>query len=291
MFERRNLDTTSTAVDILSESLGWSCLEVELCADVSRLTVCKATAPLRIVNPRTHGACCHVLLSHYGGGLCEGDHVGLELSCAQGTKLNIGSIGNLQVYKSRSQGSSQHVRGVVDKDALAVFGPDTVVPHRDSIYRSFQEWHVHPDASLLIAEFMTGGRLDAGERFAFNEYASALSVFTDDQLVLHDAFLLRPAVTDYRDPAVFAGRAYFLSVYMIGHRWGLLADLLSEELLHLTALPAATILGSLHPVEDVGYIIRAVSEKKNELDAILDLVHEILAENEFLGFNPRQRRY
>jgi urease accessory protein len=291
MFERKFLNNASAAVDTFSVSHRWNCLEVEKCAEASRLTVCKTTAPLRIVNPRVPGAGCHVLLSHCGGGLLEGDHVGLELLCGEGTKLHIGSVGNLQVYKSRSEGSSQHVRGVVGKNAWAVFDPDTVVPHRDSIYRSFQEWHVHPDACLLVAEFMAGGRLEAGEWFAFKEYTSVLSVFLAERLALHDAFVLRPAVTDYRDPAVFAGRTYFLSLYMIGHRWDHVADLISEELLDLRSAPEATILASIHSVTDVGYIVRAVSEKKDELHAVLDLVHDILDDAEFLGFNPRQRKY
>ncbi len=291
MFERDLLNDASAALDTSLVRQNWNHLEVEQCSDASRLTVCKATAPLRIVNPRVPGPGCHVLVSHYGGGLLEGDHVGLELCCCQGTKLNVGSVGNLQVYRSRSEGSSQHVRGVLEKDALAVFSPDTVVLHSDSVYKSFQEWHVHPDACLLVAELMTGGRLEAGEWFAFREYTSAMSVFVAQRLVLHDAFVFRPDATDYGDPAVFAGRAYFLSVYMVGNRWANLADLISEELLHLRAAQEATILASIHPVAHVGYIMRAVSEKKNELDAVLDLVHDILEDGEFLGFNPRRRRY
>ncbi len=277
--------------DEFSEKNTWSRVQVEQCGDVSRLTVCKSIAPLRIVNPRSPGPACQVLISHFGGGMLDGDDVCLKVSCKQGTKLHIGSVGNLQVYRSLLKGSSQRIQGVLEENALAVFGPDPVVPHAGSIYRQAQEWQVHPDASLLIAEILAAGRVETGERFAFGEFASAVSVNRDDRPVLRDALVFKPSVTDYRDPAVFAGRCYCLSGYLIGPRWAYLADLMDTELRRRMSVSESTLLAAIHPVAQTGYLVRVVAETKRELIEIVDLMYGFLKEDEYLGFNPRERRY
>jgi urease accessory protein len=275
----------------LLEQDTWSRLEVELCCGVSRLTVCRSIAPLRIVNPRVAGPSCHVLVSHYGGGMLDGDDISLEISCKEGARLHMGSVGNLHVYKSAGKGSCQRIRGTLDGNAVAVFGPESVVPHAGSIYRQCQEWRVHPDSSLLIAELMAAGRVETGECFAFEEFSGRVSVTMGDRPVLHDVFRFKPSEIDYRDPGILAGRHYVLTIYLIGKRWAGLANLLDSEVARRLSDSDTTLLSAIHPISQTGHILRAVSKRQNDLVEFVDLVYAFLKDDGFLGFNPRERRY
>jgi len=281
----------TSAIDTDSSIDDWSSLEVSMFQGVSRVTVNKSVAPLRLINPRVSGPACHVLISNFGGGLVEGDSVLLDLICRQGARLAVTSVGNQHIYRSGQYGATQRVRGVLERESVAVFGPDPVVPHAESRFRQTQEWYVDPEASLLVAELLAGGRLEIGERFAFKEYSSKISVTVADRRILHDSFRFRPSVDAFDDPAVLAGRSYFLSIAMIGPRWSPSAESLLEESDRLRSRPGATLLSSVHPLGNLGYIVRAVADLKSEVTALLDHVYGFLKGKEFLGFNPRDRKY
>jgi len=284
-------DGTMEARAGLAEPDPWSTLDVSLSGIESRPTVCRSVAPLRMVNSRVSGPACHVRVSHYGGGMVDGDSVFLRVACRKGSKLMMSSVGNLQVYKSNLSGSSQRIVGEVAEGALAVMAPDPVVLHAGSSYEHSQEWHVHSHAGLMVAELMTGGRIENGEQFAFRSYAGQFLVFVDENPVFRDSFRFVPVFNDYRDPATFAGRFYMLSVYLIGTMWSNMADLLEDESIRLRSVPGATLLSSLYHLERFGYVMRAVSNTMGELDGIMDVMHVLLKDKAYLGFNPRERKY
>ena len=284
-------DNIIDAGDSPIEPNQWSTLEVSLCGTETRAIACRSVAPLRMVSSRLSGKTCHVRVSQYGGGMVDGDHVSLRVACRKSSRLMMSSVGNLQVYKSNLKGCSQRIVGEVEEGALAVVAPDPVVLHADSIYRSSQEWHVHSRASLIVAELMIGGRIENGERFLFQEYSGDFLIFLDEKPVFRDSFRFVPAINNYRDPATFAGRSHMLSVFLIGAMCHHMADLLTSEAIRLRTIPGATILSSLYPLERFGYVMRAVSNTTAELDAIIDLMHSVLKDSSFLGFNSRERKY
>jgi len=138
---------------------------------------------------------------------------------------------------------------------------------------------------------MAAGRVETDERFAFEELSGTISVKLGERTVLHDAIRFNPAETDYRDPAVLAVRCYVLSIYLIGKQWSGLADLLDAEVTRRTSASETTLLAAIHPVAQAGHILRAVSERQRDLMEIVDLMYGFLEDREFLGFNPRERRY
>jgi urease accessory protein len=278
-------------LDVSEEEPDWSRIEAVRTGGISRIVVNESLAPLRIHNPRVPGLGCHALLANHGGGLVDGDTVSLEILCRKGARLSVSSVGSLQVYHSPEHGARQRVRGIVESEALAVVMPDPVVLHSGAVYGQRQEWRVAPDADLLIAELMVGGRLEAGERFTFTEYAADMSIHVAEELVVYDSFVFQPSTFDYRDPAFFAGRSCFLCAYMIGPRWAPLADRLVELPEPSTSSLKATVLAAIHPLEKNGYILRAIADKPRDFAEFLDCMCDFLEDPEFLGFNPRKRKY
>jgi urease accessory protein len=277
--------------DVSDEEPRWSHIEAVQTDGISRMVVNESVAPLRIHNPSVPGLGCHALLANYGGGLVDGDTVSLEILSRKGARLSVSSVGSLQVYSSPEHGALQRVRGIVESEALVAVIPDPVVLHSEAAYGQRQEWRVAADADLLIAELMVGGRLEAGERFAFKEYAADMSMYVDEELVVYDSFLFRPSTFNYTDPAFFAGRSCLLCAYMVGPRWSPLADRLEELLEPSTPSLEATVLAAIHPLEKNGYILRAIADRPRDLAEFLDCICDFLEDPEFLGFNPRKRKY
>jgi len=258
---------------------------------VSRMVSSESLVPLCIHNPKVPGSGCYALLANYGGGLVDGDNVSIEILCRVGARLSVGSVGSLQIYSSPVQGALQRVRGIVEHNALTVVVPDPVVLHSEAVYRQKQEWHVAPSADLLIAELMVGGRLATGEQFTFKEYASEISIHVAEEFVLYDSFVFGPSTFNFTDPAFFAGRSCFLCTYMVGPRWAPLADRLAERLESSKSPMGATVLAAVHPLERSGYVLRAVADRPRDLAEFLDCMCDFVEDPEFLGFNPRKRKY
>ena len=267
-----------------------SYLEVGISQGTTRVFECRSVPPIRIINPRVAASSCNVLITNYGGGMVDGDSVCLEIVCREGARLNLGSVGNLQVYKSPIKGSSQAVKGLLEKDTLCVINTDPVVLHSGSRFEQKQEWNVHQNSSLLVAEFVIAGRLARGERFAFDKYFSDFTVLVDGRPFMVDRFEFRPDHLDYHDPALFGGLACLLNVYLVGDKWAPLEKGLAQGIEHCRNSDSRT-LAAIHAVRQNGYIFRALSTDRKSLTWVTDIVYEFLAGDDYLGFNPTERKY
>ena len=268
----------------------WSYLEVGISEGASRVLECRSVAPMRIINPRVAGSSCHVLITNFGGGMVDGDSVCLEVVCREGARLNVGSVGNLQVYKSRTKGCSQALKGLLENNTLCVVSADPVVLHSGSCFEQRQEWSVGQESSLLVAEWVVAGRLAREERFAFDKYLSDFTVLIDGRPLVVDRFEFRPDHLDYHDPALFSTLACLLNIYLVGRRWGPLEERLAQGIRERRNSDPQT-LASIHSVRQHGYIFRSLSADRRSLAWVTDTIYEFLSREDYLGFNPAERKY
>lgn len=269
----------------------WSRLEVEVVNGKSQATGCRSVSPLRIVNPGNRERSCQVLLSNFGGGMVDGDEIRLQVVCRKGSSLRIGSVGSLQVYRSSNKGCSQAMTGILEQGALAVIEPDPVALHEGSRFRQKHHWQLETGANLLLAECLSGGRVENDERFAFLEYVSEFTAELDGRTVIHDRFAFHPEVFDYQDPALFGEFTTFLTIFMVGTGWESLASAVTDAIAVDSDGRGRPLLASQHPLEDHGYVVRALAEKSMHLAPLLERVHQTLSSDQYLGFNPRLRKY
>lgn len=80
--------------------MDWSTLAVEQVRGKSRLVACQSRQPLKVFNPHSPTAACHLVLSSYGGGLVAGDHIRLRLSAAAQTRTFLGTQASTKVFRS-----------------------------------------------------------------------------------------------------------------------------------------------------------------------------------------------
>ncbi|MCC3152594.1 urease accessory protein UreD [Hymenobacter sp. BT770] len=282
-------------------SMEWSTLEVARVRNQSRLITCKSLQPLKVFNPNSPTAACHVVLSSYGGGMVAGDAIRLRISGQAHTQLVVSTQASTKIFRSIDGAvAEQHTTGRLAEGALAVVFPDPVVLQAESRYRQLQEWHLQPDSLLLVVDWFHSGRMDQGERFAFTSLHSELRVRVAGQLVLLDRFAFSPTEHIATSPGNFADYQTFFSVFLVGSptdaRFRLLAARLELQKMPGSTGPHFTItsqecLVSVARARENVYVLRAAARSRAALQPLCDQLLEALADDALLGYNPLQRKY
>lgn len=175
-----------------------------------------ATSPVRLLTPRNHGNGAWVFLASLGGGLVDGDDVGVDVDAREGASAFISTQASTKIYRSPT-GCSQHFDVRVQDDAALALVPDPVVCFAGARYSQTVNVRMAPGASLLLMDGYTSGRAARGERWEFSRYASRTTVVRDNRFVLVDATRLDPMSGSIADRM---GRfEVFLTLVAVGPRF------------------------------------------------------------------------
>ena len=149
-----------------------------------------ATSPLRLLTPKNHGRAAWVYTSSFGGGLVDGDRVRLDVEVGAGAAAFVSTQASTKVYRS-ARGTSAQLAARVGDGGVLILAPDPVVCFAESRFEQHQEFDVSAAGSLVVVDWVTSGRRESGERWAFVHYGSRLVVHLDQSLLVHDAMALR----------------------------------------------------------------------------------------------------
>ncbi|KAG6851217.1 hypothetical protein H0H93_015227 [Arthromyces matolae] len=169
------------------------------------------TYPLKLLAPRiSQDGIAVVYLLTYGGGLVGGDEVQLSVDVDSRTMLVLLSQGSTKVFKTRPgrrlasvKSSGSHAGGVLMKlttiqsmtfriaagGALLLL-PDPVTCFRSASYNQTQKFYLSENASIVVLDWITSGRMSMGEEWAFSRYYSANEVWVEGKRVAKDVMLL-----------------------------------------------------------------------------------------------------
>ena len=280
----------------------WSLLTVALVRQQARLVASCSRQPLKLLNPAAPaGPACHVVLASYGGGLLAGDRIQLRVRCETDARLLLTTQANTRIYKSiDGRRAEQLTEGYVGENALAVVLPDPLVPQAASRYHQAQHWHLHPRATLLLADWYHAGRTDVGEQFAFTSFGTELRVSVAGRLALLDRFALQPAEHLATSQATFGGYQSALALYLVGPpacpRYQALAAALrqlpppGQTALHATLAGQPYVVAVAQARPNV-LVVRALGLSRLALEPVYQAVAAALASADLLGFNPLGRKY
>ncbi|GAB3841784.1 urease accessory protein UreD [Hymenobacter jeollabukensis] len=278
----------------------WSEIDVALVRGHSRLISSRSVQPLKLLNPRAPAG-CHVVLSSYGGGMLAGDVIRLRVRAQAATRLFLGTQASTKVYKSPAGAvAEQRLEGEVGEDAVAVVFPDPVVPQAGSRYRQVQHWQLQPGALLLLADWFSAGRTDAGERFAFDAYHAELRIRRAGRLSVLDRFSFEPAAHIATSPANFQQYQTTLSVYLVGTPGEARFERLGAALLALQ-MPGRRELNfrltdhacalTVARAKDDAFVLRAAARSRLDLQPLCEALMQLVAAADVLGYNPWARKY
>jgi urease accessory protein len=157
---------------------GRASLAVELVSGASAVTSACATNPLKLLTPRSRGDSVWAYTSSFGGGLVAGDEVRLELDIEAGARCFLGTQSSTKVYRNPAQRPcSQQLNARIGPDGLLAFVPDPVQCFAGASYSQRQAFRLAPDASLVLVDWVSGGRTARGERWAFSHYATRSEIW------------------------------------------------------------------------------------------------------------------
>jgi urease accessory protein len=166
-------------------------LRVDLVDGRSSATVIAAHAPMKLLVPAPRAAAVWAFASSFGGGLVAGDHLALEVAIGDGAAAAIGTQSSTKVYRDGiGAWAGQSLDARVGRGAALALLPDPVTPFAGSRYRQRLEIDLGEDASLLLVDTCTSGRMARDERWAFTTYDSRLRVVRAGMPLLIDAVRL-----------------------------------------------------------------------------------------------------
>ncbi len=262
---------------------------VEVVARESAVTSAFATSPMKLLTPRARGASVWACPSSFGGGLVAGDQTRLELRVGTGARCFLGTQASTKIYRNPASLPSGHqTHATLAAGSLLVFAPDPVQAFAGSTYQQRQEFHLAPEASLVLVDWFTSGRAACGERWAFTRFASSNEVFVGDQRVLLDSIRLEPGDHALASPHRAGRFNGFATLLMLGPLVrGQAVNLLTD----LAARPVercSRTVGSASPVRD-GALLRVAGE---QVELVARELHRHLAPlAALLGDDPWARKY
>jgi urease accessory protein len=230
------------------------------------LTRAAAASPLKLLNPKNGGTSAWVYASTYGGGLLGGDSLSIDATVGPGARALIATQASTKVYRADRR-AAQELHARADDESLLVLLPDPVTCFAESRYIQTQHVHLQPSASLVLVDWLTAGRIGAGERWQFLEYRSQLRIRRAGELILHDGLTLSP---EDGDLAERMGRFNCLAtVVLSGPELQTTATRLLGSLASAAVPPRADLLLSVAPLADEGVVLRAVGLSVEQVGAAL----------------------
>ena len=279
-----------TAIDIRTSD---NIMEVERVQGQCRVTRSLAVPPVRFVQPHAESDAVWVFVSAFGGGMLEGDDYRFDIKCRETAKLIFSPQANTRIFPCpNGKMTRQSVRGTVYAQGLVVTGGDPVVLYAGSRFSQSQHWTLHPQARLVLMDWLVVGRLDRGERFAFEGYENDLRVENEKgHPLLLDRLSLEP------EERGMGGFASHLAVHILGPGWENLKTELDAWLKtpgkekSQPAWKAAGILAGTGMREETGFSLRALGENRESLEPLVGKLFALLGSAEWLGFDPWLRKY
>ena len=228
--------------------------------------------------------------------MVEGDHIDFSVHCGPSTTLYLGTQSFTKIYKNPSGiPSRQRIRGTLSEGACAVVLPDPVVPYANSIFHQDQHWTLKPGALLILSDGHTSGRYACGERFAYTEYISNITVSTEERPILIERYHSHPATLPPTALGRFGPFNTAFNLYIVGDiedpRFTQITSHLKTEFIpHIAPSQTSSdiLISCTNPKPNV-FVARALVYKTGDLTPLLNAIGQALPQ--VLGANPLERKY
>ena len=268
---------------------GSAALTVQSVAGQSAVVSAFSTEPLKLLTPISRGPSVWACVSSFGGGLVAGDETRLDLEVGTGACCFVGTQASTKVYRNPARRACGHqTRGKVADDGCLVFAPDVLQAFADSSYSQRQEFDLTGSASLVLVDWLSSGRSDCGEHWAFRSFQSRNEIRVDGKRRVVDAVRLDSESGPLASPGRMGHWNCLAMLLMIGPGLAAQSAGLLEDIGRRPVEKVATSVASASGITG-GALLRVAGDSvevvRRELQQHLDGLSGLL------GDNPWKRKW
>jgi len=215
--------------------------------------------------------------------MVAGDRTRLDVTIDAGTRCFLGTQASTKIYRNPSRlPCAYELNATVGENALLILAPDPVQCFAESSYEQRQRFELHASASLLLVDWLSGGRIARGERWSFRRYLSRNEIVRDSKPVLIDASLY-----DAGDGALegrFRGGRFncFATIALLGPQFVTYAKEILDWIAAQPIRPRADLIFAASPLRE-GVLLRlagvSVEEVGRAIHTRLGFVRDLLKDD------------
>jgi len=153
-----------------------------------------------------------VQITNPAGGTLGGDELSIEVSLSPGARATLLTQAANKAY--RGPEARQDAAVEVGAAASLEYLPHHLIPYSDSCYRAATEFRLAPDATLVVWDAFSAGRVARGERFAYSRLCATTRIVRDGVSEVLDGFDLHGSAGG--EP--FGGYSYLAGLYVLAPR-------------------------------------------------------------------------
>lgn len=200
-----------------------------------------------------------IVLLQQGGGMLQGDRYRLDITCHEDAAMHVTTQSATKLYKCEENYITQIVNITAAAGSVVEYLPDLTIPYRHSRFFQRMNLHLDPEATVIVGEVLTAGRVAYGERHGYDIFASQTNAYArDGRLLAADTIKLQPGDGSTANPALLGTHDAFgfLSIFSRRCPPGQLTTLLREALAADAKAAARTISGVSELPNGCGVAVR-----------------------------------
>lgn len=250
----------------------------------TRLTEQWVRPPLHLAKAYHEDGWAVSILTSPTAGLLDGDFLKIEATVSAGAKAALISPAACRVHTMVSGHATVEQQYTVESGAVLDVWPAPLILQRGASIRQSTRLNVAVDATVLLCEVISPGRVAHGEAFEFSEWRSSLRIYREGTLLAYENFSCQPEKGDLADwrasyPHGSYASFYFLSSHPV-------TELVQK--LHDLSTPDATIGASL--LREGGMGVKILAADGIQLRKTIFLVRNLLLSESRLSFPAALQR-
>jgi urease accessory protein len=170
-------------------------VRAERVAGRTRLTEVRQQPPLQISRARypdpTLPDLASITIVSPSGGVLQGDVLETTIHVGTGARLHVGTQSSTRIYRAPDLPARMVTTLDIGPSAYLECLPDPAIPYAGSRFEARTTCHVARDATMILSDAMTAGRIARGEVFGMERFESRVEIrWTGGDLIASDAIVL-----------------------------------------------------------------------------------------------------
>ena len=172
--------------------------------------------PLQVLTPfySDDDGTAFVYLLNPSGGILQGDVLETDVKVESDARGFITTPSANKFYKMDEGQATLTNRIRVENGGVLEYMPEYNIPFAQSSVVQETEFDLARDATLLAFDMIVPGRIEKGELFQYNLYASKISIRVDGHLLAHEVAKIQPKEKDPRGMGILEGHIIYGTAFL-----------------------------------------------------------------------------